>query len=520
MKPQSALAVRVYSYTRFSRPEQKEGDSQRRQDDDAQAWCDRNGHLLDDKLKLRDEGRSAFHGHHRTKGRLGQFLKAVEDGKVPKGSILLVENIDRLGREGPQTTLREIIFKLWDEGVIIQTLSPVESYKPNCDSTPQFLALLIYLQRAWDESQQKSKRLKAARNSERAKARTENRTLSRMVPLWIKVTPEGERIVIPEAAKAIRQLFKLKLQGMGAERIARKLNQGDGWKPPKQQNRQSGGWRQSYVKKILSYRAVLGEHQPHLIVGGRNGKRIPDGDPIPNYYPPIIKPDVFYAVQEKLKANRGKGGQTGKFGNLLRDLVKCAYCGGVMRFVDKSNGNIYLVCDNAKRGLGCSYDSIRYEESEKVVLANCHGLNPGDVLPDEAEQTKTCQRLRERIAGKQAQIKALAEEIENFDDQVGRSRDATARDRFESKSRKRSLEKLNLETEVASDEQELAKAELSAESFATWKKDFDTLQANLSDPDLRSRLNSHLRDLIDKIEVFGRGHAKLARYNRKLWMRT
>ncbi len=91
----------VYSYTRFSQPDQKEGDSQERQDDKALAWAKRHGHVLDTKLKLRDKGRSAFHGHHRTKGYLGLFLKAVESGKVPKGSILLVENIDRLGRETP-----------------------------------------------------------------------------------------------------------------------------------------------------------------------------------------------------------------------------------------------------------------------------------------------------------------------------------------------------------------------------------------------------------------------------------
>src|SRR5215207_9916504 len=100
-----------FSYVRFSTPEQKMGDSERRQLDAARAWAERKGLRLDESIRP-DRGRSGYHGTHRTKGHLGKFLARVEAGEVPRGSILVVENIDRLGREAPADALQEVIFKL------------------------------------------------------------------------------------------------------------------------------------------------------------------------------------------------------------------------------------------------------------------------------------------------------------------------------------------------------------------------------------------------------------------------
>ena len=74
------------------------------------------------------------------------------------------------------------------------------------------------------------------------------------------------------------------------------------------------GWRYSYIRKILKNRAVIGEYQPHM---RRDGKRIPTGDPIPKYFPEIVKPKIFYAVQKLLEVNRGKGGRTGMVGSIF-----------------------------------------------------------------------------------------------------------------------------------------------------------------------------------------------------------
>jgi DNA invertase Pin-like site-specific DNA recombinase len=230
----------VFSYIRFSTPEQAMGDSERRQLADAKAWAARKGYELDESLRLTDRGLSGYHGDHRRKGSLGTFLSAVESGAVPAGSILLVENIDRLSREGFVKTLRQIVFKLWDRGITLQTLSPEETYEPGCDNNPKFIALFIYLQRARDESARKSERVGKAREQERREAR-ESKRITGPVPKWLKPIyrvigkrKEMERVEpIPEAAEAIGMAFDWKFKGLGGEVITQKLNEGPYWKPPK-----------------------------------------------------------------------------------------------------------------------------------------------------------------------------------------------------------------------------------------------------------------------------------------------
>ncbi len=61
---------------------------------------------MDTELTLHDKGISAFKGLNVEQGALGEFLKAVEEGKVNKGSYLLVESLDRLSREKVNSALR------------------------------------------------------------------------------------------------------------------------------------------------------------------------------------------------------------------------------------------------------------------------------------------------------------------------------------------------------------------------------------------------------------------------------
>ena len=89
----------AYSYIRFSTDEQRRGDSLRRQTEAALAWCQRNCVTLDTSLTLHDLGTSAYTGSHRKnpdRNALAAFLRLVEQGKVLRGSYLIVESLDRL----------------------------------------------------------------------------------------------------------------------------------------------------------------------------------------------------------------------------------------------------------------------------------------------------------------------------------------------------------------------------------------------------------------------------------------
>jgi len=503
-KSTSKAILKVYSYIRFSSPEQSLGDSERRQLETAKKFAQQHNLQFDESLNMTDRGVSGFHGVHRKKGVLGKFLLCVEEGLVAPGSILVVENVDRLSREGAVNTLKEIIFKLWEHDITLQTLSPQESYAPGCDSEPKFLALLIYIQRAYDESLQKSKRVSAARKNARKLARTENKILTKRCPAWLQVINK-EFQPIPEAVETINKIFDLKLQGFGKTYIAKNMNKEASWSRPK-------GWRESYIQKILRNRAVIGEYQPHQIT---NGKRKPVGEPIQNYYPVIIQPETFYAVQELFKQNKGTGGKTGKARNLFTNLAKCPYCGGSMAFINKGKppkGANYLVCDNGRRGNGCSAHSIRYDEIEALILNNCRKLKPKEILPDPDEQAERCESLHKKIKGKSGELNNNEKRIKNLEEQIETTSNADRRNKYEGRIIQLEKESKEIKAEINKLEMELHKAETRLHSLARWKNDVGTLQEAIQKEaavELRIKLRFQLKEFIDKIEFYTDGFTEI-----------
>lgn len=515
-------APRVYSYVRFSTPEQELGDSERRQVDKAKAWAVRKGLTFDESLS--DRGLSGFHGVHRTHGAMGHFLERVVAGQVPTGSIIVVENSDRLGREGPAKMLQGIIFKLWDNGISIVTLSPEETYDPGCDGSPKFIGLLIYLQRAYDESKRKSEVITDARESARRRAREDGTTLTKQLPAWLR-DKDGQRIPIPEAAATIELMFDLKLKGLSTRALEKHLNANALWMPVEitkkgaKRRRGGNGWRSSYINKILRNPAVIGIYQPFKRNPNGKPRRIPACDPIENYFPMVIKPETFHAVQKLLEVNKGKGGKTGKGTNLFRYVVKCAYCGGPMRIDDKGKppkGAKYLYCDYGTREvridgkLVCRKYGVRYDECEKLVLENCPKLRPEQVLPHPAEQAKRSKALRNRLQGIDGELSDIERRLENLDFALEEADSPALRERLfknEVKLQQRKSELGATRKQVA---QGLAEAERNVDSLQTWKDGFESLSKALAEdnPELRMMLHAHLREFIDRIDVFAHGHQK------------
>src|SRR5262249_8853600 len=119
----------AYSYLRFSDRKQAKGDSQRRQVEWSEQVAAREGWMLDIELTLRDLGVSAFRGKNAAGGALGQFLRAVEEERVPPGSVLLVESLDRLTRQQAQRAC-SLFLDILNAGIEIRTREPDRHYKP------------------------------------------------------------------------------------------------------------------------------------------------------------------------------------------------------------------------------------------------------------------------------------------------------------------------------------------------------------------------------------------------------
>ena len=89
----------------------------------------------------------------------------------------------------------------------------------------QLIISITYMARAHDESETKSKRISAVWENKRSKAGNGGEKLTAKAPAWLKLSQDRTKfILIPEAAKAIELIFRKKLAGKGAERIARELN--------------------------------------------------------------------------------------------------------------------------------------------------------------------------------------------------------------------------------------------------------------------------------------------------------
>jgi DNA invertase Pin-like site-specific DNA recombinase len=215
-------APRAYSYRRFSQSVQAEGGSVARQTRMAAEYCKRKRFALDDSLTLDDFGVSAFRGDNVREGALAGFLEACRTGRVPRGSYLIVESLDRLSRDQIRPAL-QLFLQLQDYGIVIVTLQPEREYRPDGTDALALIEPLIVFARSHEESLMKSHRRRDAWRQARDRARAGGGPMLRTCPAWLEVV-DGRFRVKEEAAAAVRQVFALARDGLGTYRIAERLN--------------------------------------------------------------------------------------------------------------------------------------------------------------------------------------------------------------------------------------------------------------------------------------------------------
>jgi DNA invertase Pin-like site-specific DNA recombinase len=416
---------KAYSYIRFSTPEQLKGDSLRRQKEASDQYCKDKGLMLDTSLNMRDLGKSAFHGTHVSKGgALYEFLQLVEAGKIEKGSVLIVENLDRLSREKVLVALNQFT-NIIQAGITIVTLQDKQEYTQENvnDNWAQLIISITYMARAHDESLRKSQRLSSAWKQKRKNAiSTDNKKLTKMAPAWLRLSNNRKQFVlIPEICEAIESIYRMKLAGKGARYIETEINKmSDIWKPPITTRNKSGGWRKSYINKLLmNNRELIGEYQPHRMI---EGKRIPEGEPIIDYFPSVF-PDkeLFYSVQALInnnsKTNGRAGGQTGKASNLFTHIVRCGLCGGVMHLIDKGNspkGGKLLHCDKSRRNQGCEAKPVHYDEFERLFFADFDELDLSEFVSGQDELKTEISALNRSIGVGTYRIEEIDKKMNNL----------------------------------------------------------------------------------------------------------
>ena len=311
------------SYKRVSTKDQK----LYRQDKALKEWLADHPEYKEDVDAAVEDNKSG-----RLTGRLDWFLQKG----YPRGTVLVVENMDRFSRlqldEG--IDLLRTMFsrgyglaicgRKWD-GEILTTFNK------------RGKEIIDELLRARDESDRKKERADEAVERRRDNIREGNLSGGFKkrgdrkrcdYPFWVDFHPEARdgrgEFRLNGKEVLIQRMFDLALQ-MGADNIAQELKK-EGFKTPS--NNRSFISPQ-IVRYYLSYRAVLGDYQ---FSEGKTGKAV--GDPIEGVFPPAIEKDLWLRVRAKIDARTThKTSVSSKcFYNLFQGRTFCINCGSLAGF--------------------------------------------------------------------------------------------------------------------------------------------------------------------------------------------
>jgi DNA invertase Pin-like site-specific DNA recombinase len=364
----------------------------------AQKYCDSQGLNLQERTTLMDLGVSAFKGDHRRFGELGRFLAAVREDRVPRGSYLIIESLDRFSREQVMDILPEFI-DLLNAGIIVVTLTDERQHRREnyASDWTQLMFSIVSFARANEESSRK--RDHQEQNWIRFRERAQKgEIVTGRIPHWLEISQDerGKKTFkqCPDRVALVTRIFEELAGGIGRGTIAKRLNE-EGVPP----FGKGDGWHGGTVQKLTTNRAVLGEYQPQKLIqvdvnGVTRTRREPVGDPIRNYYPWIVSDELWLRAQKASRSRRSNpteqavsnsAGRIGKYySNLFRAFAKCSECGSKMVYKDGSpRGLPALHCSKSRRGLCGNKTKYYYEPLESAVLRWVHDLDLTDAMPDE-----------------------------------------------------------------------------------------------------------------------------------------
>jgi len=285
----------AYSYIRFSTGKQQKGSSLERQQALLDRWAEANPTFtLNRELSFKDLGISGRSGRHLKSG-FGKLLEAIEKGAIGAGDFVLVEAIDRAGRMEPGI-MSGILIDILNAGVSLVTLDDNQVYTQESLRGGSFYILVGKVQAAFNYSESLSVRMKASYKSRNALALAGVKP-KRHTPVWL--TSKGE--LIPEIAPLVKQAFEDYASGLGERRIFERIFEGN-------TNPLLARMAPSTVKRWMTNRTVLGEWQG-----------------IPDVYPAVVEPELFYRVQKRMEEKFSPRGAPTK--HKYTGLVVCGECG-------------------------------------------------------------------------------------------------------------------------------------------------------------------------------------------------
>lgn len=494
------MTAKVYSYLRFSDPRQSSGSSADRQLQYAQKWAAERGLVLDESLSLRDEGLSAYHQRHITQGALGAFMRAIEEGRIAAGSVLIVEGLDRLSRAEPlqaQAQLGQIIHA----GITVVTASDGREYnRAGLKAQPMDLVYsLLVMIRAHEESDTKSKRVKASirRLCEGWLAGTYRGLIRNgKDPGWLRW--DGAKWhLIPERVEAVHYALELYKSGEGSTRAARNMAA---------RGMQLGDYP---LAGQQIYRLI---RLPAL----RGAKRISvDGEDylLEDYYPRVLSDDEYAELHAAASVRHGRRGSSDIVGIVTGiGITFCGYCGTALvaqNYVARArpdgslaDGHRRLHCVSVSNRLGCLAATCSSVPVERAVVSYCSDQMNLNRLAAPIDDGQGLRRKLQTARGKYAEVER---QLSRVTEALLADEGAAAPLAFVRKARELEAELGGLQVEIeALEREEAAQSKghtpAAAEQWSRLAEDSKDIYSPA-----RTELRQLVLDTFSRIVVYSRG---------------
>lgn len=480
---------KAYSYVRFSSGKQSSGESLRRQTSGAEAYAKKKGWILDTTLTLHDLGVSGWKGDNADTGALAEFISACKRGMVPKGSVLIIEHLDRLTRQQVRPAL-ELFFGILNCGVNIVTLEPEREYKSESNDAISILEPLFIFAAANEKSETLSMRLRDVWQAKRNR----RAPMTSVAPCWLRLAEDGRSYdVIEEKAEVVRQIVGLALDGYGDTRIVKKLND-EKW-PVITGHRV---WTGAFVSKLLRSPSLIGGFEPAV----RDGKKIKKtGELWEDYYPAIITKHQWFLLRSQRKARTKRKGPVGKnVANLFSGLITNLRDGEQFHRYIKDHPR--LISAAYRNGLsGGDTTTFPYVPVEKRILGDlAREIELGRILgiEDVSEDTEL-EALRAELEDVEGRISQIGERIMS-DPSIGALLDVMAT---------LDARRKDLKNKIAEQETRTAEYLGAGEviyALLTWQK----FEESADDEHTRTKIRNQIRMLVSGITmcVFGEKRSK------------
>ena len=372
---------------------------------------------------LHDLGLSGYSGANAKRGALSALQDLLKAGQIAPGTILIVEAFDRLTRL-PLPEAVSLLLGLIQGGLTVVTLTDGHTWSSiTLTSLESFLLSVLTLYRGYQESAQKSERLRAVFQRHRD---TNSQQAFGAAPGWLSRPDKfSPWVVDQQKADVVRRVFEFAAKGYGSKAIAKRANK-EGWVVPTRLNFTEGRWHPQMPGQLLRDRAVLGEHEHRIHTHEaheQSWRGLSAGPAIPDYYPRIVSDDLWSKAQASIETRRVSKRRDEHFFNIWSGLLYCGHCGAPIQRKSESRGHSKgtLVCSDKLAGLtDCPSMSVRAFDMP-VIEAVYRASTMQGVRPDSARQAERAaleaearsldtqaQRLAEAVALTAAPVAALA----------------------------------------------------------------------------------------------------------------